>query len=458
VVIAATAASQTGRRGTETPLPRQLADLDTNRLRAYRENLEFYEGRQWTESRRRRERRLTFNYARTIIEKTASYTMSGLGSVVDPADGSPEAAENARRAEQALREVYEANALDQLDFDNEIDCSVLGDAAYKVTWDATESRVRVSAPDVQGLFAWPLADDPSQVWRVASRYTLPADEAEMLFGEVSDQSVGGDRRASQRTIVEVWTDGAFELWIDEVLVESAENPYGFIPLVIYPNIREPKQFWGVSDLVAVKEPLRELNRALTQLSAILEMSGNPIAVLENVTEAQDIAVQPGAVWEIPEKARAYLLDLLQGGGASLHVDYANLVLKTLHDLAEVPRSAFGESGRAVSGVALQIELDPLLKKVTRKRLIRGAAIRRRNEMILRIMEGQTGESFAPYRSRVVWGPVLPQDRSRLVEDETRLVGAGVHSRRTAAGLLDVADPDGEWQRWREEEAAAGSAA
>lgn len=45
-------------------------------------------------------------------------------------------------------------------------------------------------------------------------------------------------------------------------------------------------------------------------------SGNPIAVLENVTEAQDIAVAPGAVWEVPEKARAYLLDLLQGGASA----------------------------------------------------------------------------------------------------------------------------------------------
>ena len=115
--------------------------------------------------------------------------------------------------------------------------------------------------------------------------------------------------------------------------------------MIYPNIRGPKQFWGVS-LVAVKEPLRELNRSLTQLSTILELSGNPIAVLENVTEAQDIAVQPGAVWEIPEKARAYLLDLLQGGGASLHVEYANLILRTMHDLAEVPRSAFGDNRQA----------------------------------------------------------------------------------------------------------------
>ena len=440
------------------PLPQQLPRLDLSRLRAYRENLEFYQGRQWFEPQRRRERLLTFNYAKTVIEKTASHTMSHVSFVVDPEDGpgdSPQGLERARRAERALRDVYEANALDQLDLDNEIDCSVLGDAAYKVTWDAVDKRVRVSAPDVQGLYAWWLGDDPSRLWRVASRYVLSHEEAEMLFGALPRQRA--DARPSGRklehTVVEVWTDATFELWLDGALSEEEPNPYGFIPFVIYPNLREPKQFWGVSDLAALKEPLRELNRAMSQLSTILELSGNPIAVLENVTEAQEIAVQPGAVWEIPEKARAYLLDLLQGGGVGLHVEFANLVLRVFHDLAEVPRSAFGETRQALSGVALEMELDPLLKKVQRKRLIRGAAFRRRNEMVLRILEQQTGERFAPYRTRVAWGPVLPQDRSRLCQDEARLVASGIHSRRTVAGMLDVPDPDTEWQRWREEQEA-----
>lgn len=419
---------------TQEPLTRQLARMDGDRMRRYRENLEFYDGRQWTGPWRSRERRLTFNYARTVVEKTASYTMSGSALVVDPADGSGEAIERARRTEQVLRDVYDANGLDQLDFDNEIDCSVLGDAAYKVTWDPVAERVVVTAPDVQGLFVWLPADDSREPWRVASRYVVPAD-------------TGGESE-----VVEVWTDETFETWANGELRESRENPYGFIPFVIYPNVREPKRFWGVSDLGPMKEPLRELNRALSQLSMILELSGNPIAVLENVTEAQDIAVQPGAVWEIPEKARAYLLDLLQGGGGvGLHVDYANLVLRTLHDLSEVPRSAFGETRQPLSGVALEMELDPLLKKVQRKRLVRGAVFRRRAEMILRLTEQFTGEWFTG-RVRPVCGPVLPQDRSRLVTDETRLVAAGIHSRRTAAGLLDVTDPDGEWERWRAEEA------
>ena len=308
--------------------------------------------------------------------------------------------------------------------------------------------MRVTAPDVQGLFAWSGADDPTGRGASRSATRSRPTRPSRCSGRCRR---GRSARVGSTPSSRRGRSESFELWLDGTLTDERPNPYGFIPFVIYPNVREPKQFWGVSDLDALKEPLRELNRALSQLSMILELSGNPIAVLENVTEAQDIAVQPGAVWEIPEKARAYLLDLLQGGGVGLHVEYADLVLRTLHDLAEVPRSAFGDTKQPLSGVALEMELDPLLKKVHRKRLIRGAAFRRRNEMVLRILEQQTGEPFAPYRSRIVWGPVLPQDRSRLVEDETRLVGAGIHSRRTAAGLLDVADPDTEWERWRAEE-------
>jgi hypothetical protein len=429
----------------------QLAKLDGGRLRSYRDNLAFYQGQQWPASPRRRERRLVFNYARAVIDKVASYLMSGVSFVVDAEDASGQAQERARRSEAALREVFEANNLAQLDFDSEIDASILGDGAYKVTWDADERRVRVSAPDVQGIYAWWLGDDVSRVWRVASRYSLSPDEARMLYGSRPAGKRAAAAPRGRHAVVEVWTQSRFELWLDATLLESKANPYGFIPFVIYPNLREPKQFWGVSDIVAVRESVRELNRALSQLSMILELSGNPVAVLENVTESTDIAVQPGAVWELPERAKAYLLDLLQGGGVNLHVDYVNLIYRTLHDLGESPRTSFGDSGKGLSGVALNIELDPLLKKVQRKRLLREVAFKRRNELILRLLEQQTGVSYAPYRSRVVWGELLPVDRSRLVADETRLVAAGIHSRRRAADELGVEDPESEFERWQMEE-------
>ena len=435
-------------------LVEQLPRMDSARLRSYRENLAFYQGQQWPGNGRRRDRRLVFNYAKTLVDKASSYLMGGVGFVVDEEDGSEEAKQRARRAEKALRDVYEANALAQLDFDSEVDVSVLGDGAFKVIWDPDERRVRVSAPDVQGIHAWWLGDDVSRVWRVASRYRLSEEEASLLYGAAATKGgTPGQAARKQRAVTEVWTAEGFELWLDGALVEAKVNPYGFIPFVIYPNLREPKQFWGVSDIAPVAEPVRELNRALSQLSMILELSGNPIAVLENVTESHDIAVQPGAVWELPERARAYLLDLLQGGGVRLHVEYVELIYRTLHDLGETPRTAFGSGNTSLSGVALNIELDPLLKKVQRKRLLREVALKRRNEMILRLLEQHTGVKYASYRSRVVWGELLPVDRSRLVTDETGLVAAGIHSRRRAADELGVADPEAEFERWREEATA-----
>jgi hypothetical protein len=432
-------------------LPQQIGRMDLDRLRAYLENLDFYNGVQWPGRPRPRERRLTFNYARVFVDKVTSYLMSGLGFAIDPVSPSagPVTAgdtEKARKAEEAIYKVYETNNLEQLDFDTELDAAILGDGCYKVTWDSREKRVRVSAPDVQGVFVWWLGDDVSRVWRVASRYRLSADEVRLLY------NAGATRRvAPASTVVEVWTEGKFELWIDDLLFERKANPYGFIPFLIYPNLREPKKFWGLSDIPALVEPARELNRALSQLSLILELSGNPIAVLENIENAQDIAVQPGAVWEIPERAKAYLLDLLQGGGVKLHVDYIDLLYRTLHDLSESPRTAFGDNQRGLSGIALEMELHPLLQKVKRKRLIRTAVYRRRNELILRVMERMTGESFGHYRSRVIWGPILPQDRGRLVRDEEIMVGSGIHSRRRAMDELGIEDTDAEFERWLEEE-------
>jgi hypothetical protein len=443
--------------GAQT-IPQQIRQMDAARLRRYGEHLAFYGGDQWPASMlRQKNRRLVFNYAKTIIDKTTSYLVSGLNFAVDPAEDTPEAAAQARAAERALAQVYDANQLDQLDFDTEIDAAILGDGAYKVTWDAAEQRVRVTAPDVQGLFAWWCGDDVSRVWRVASRYAIDAESAQAMYGVTPKGARARGGAQASVEMVEVWTAERFELWADGARIDERDNPYGFIPFVIYPNIREPKQFWGVSDLPAIKEPVRELNRALTQLSMILELSGNPIAVLENVSESTDIAVTPGAVWELPERARAYLLDLLQGGGVKLHADYVDLIYRALHDLGESPRTAFGDNHSGLSGVALNVELDPLLKKVQRKRLIRAAAYRRRNELILRILEqyARPRVSYAPYRSRVVWGSVLPMDRSRLVEDERVLVGAGIHSRRRAADELGVEDPEGEFRRWLDEQREAG---
>ncbi len=427
---------------TDDSVLSQLARLDMDRIKHYRELLDFYYGRQWQGSERRGERRLTFNYAKVFVEKITSYLMSDISFTADPFDDSEKANDDARRAEAAIYKVYADNHLEQLDMETEIDCAVMGDACYKVTWDAAAEKVRVTAPDVQGIYAWCAGDDITRVWRIASKYRLSAEEVEFVYGVKP--------AGKMAVVVELWTDHDFELYLDNALLENKPNPYGFIPFIIFPNLREPKKFWGISDLPQIIESQRELNRAMSQLSRILELSGNPIAVLENVEESEDIAIRPGAVWNIPEDAKAYLLDLLQGGGVNLHINYIDMLYRTLHDLSESPRSAFGGLGRDVSGIAMELDLQPLLQKVRRKRIIRTAVYNRRNEMILSLLLKYRGEEFGGNRLRVVWGPVLPRDMERKVNSEQVMVQTGIHSRRTAMDEVGVRDPDIEFQRWLEE--------
>jgi hypothetical protein len=422
-----------------------LNTLDRQRLRDYQLNLDFYAGRQWPVQRRNlRQCRLTFNYARTLVDKAASFLLAGAGFAIDAE--SPEDAPRAARREQVLRAIYEQNDLQALDFDSEIDCAVLGDGCFKVVWDPEQERVRVTAPDVTGVYVWLYPDDHQRFWRLAHRYTvdpLAIRQQEQYYPQIL--------QTNQRspTITEVWTDERWEVWHDGTLIEQRTNPYGFIPYVVYPNLRRPKQFWGESDLAAIREPCVELNRALTQLSAILEVSGNPITILEGITDSKDIAVEPGAIWEMPPGTKAYLLSLVEHGGISIHLDYIELLYRTLHDLGESPRAAFGghDASGARSGVALAIELDPLIKRVQRKRLIRAAAFRQRNALALRLWEQFTGEAMAPYRSRITWGPLLPTDRARDILDEVALVNAGIHSRARAAANLGDADHATDFAAW-----------
>ncbi|MBE0609983.1 MAG: portal protein, partial [Dehalococcoidia bacterium] len=105
-----------------TPLPVLLQRLDEDRRSRYRDNLAFYQGSQWPGRPRRGERRLTFNYAKALVDKVTSYLLTGSSLQVE---GGEHGAERARLAERAFRAVEQANALAQLDYETELDCAVL---------------------------------------------------------------------------------------------------------------------------------------------------------------------------------------------------------------------------------------------------------------------------------------------------------------------------------------------
>ncbi len=437
---------------------------DRERLTRYTEMLAFYDGLQWRDPPRRGEARLTLNYARALVRKVASYVFPApvtfsVPSIVDDAAAS--------RAEQALGEVIATLDLGRLDVELCVDSAVLGDAAIKVTWDG-EGREGAGAPRVVAVDPATLVvtcspDNPRQIRQLVQVYALSGSAIDTLFGAATARDAnGGDPRPRpdhhlsldrdrSYPVVETWTTARWQVEIAGQLVRQEANPYGWIPYLVIPNSPRPHAFWGESDLTDLFDVCRELNARMSVLSTVLELSGSPIAVLENVDGSEGIRVGPGAKWELPEGARAYLLDLLSGGGIGLHVQYVDLLFRALHDLSETPRTAFGDSGRDLSGAALEVEIQPLVQKVGRKRHGWEALFRQRNALLLDLLERFGGHDLGGLRRTLpIWPSILPSDRDGAVDNATRLVTSGIHSRRTAIATLGGDDPDAEFGRVMEE--------
>lgn len=428
--------------------PGVLSAEDRARFARYAEALEFFEGAQWLGRPRRGETRLTFNYARAVVRKTAAYVFPAPATFSVAAAGD-EAVANA--AEQALVALAAALDLGRLDGELCIEAATLGDAAIKVTWDAALGRPEVAPVDPGTLAVQTAPDNPRRMRSLTQVYALAEADAIALFG-LDGTPAPGNRPV---TVAETWSDDRWRVDVAGQVVRDDANPYGWIPYIILPNGHRPgrggDRFWGESDLLDLYDPCRELNARLSTLSRVLDLSGAPITVLENVDGSEGISVGPGAKWELPEGARAYLLDLLSGGGVGLHVQYIDLLFRTLHDLSETPRTAFGDSGRDLSGAALEVEVQPLVQKVARKRRGFDAFYRARNARLLDLLERFGGAEFGGLRqSTTIWPSALPSDLDATVRNAASLVASGIHSRRTAVAALGGTDPEAEWRRVLEE--------
>ncbi|MCS7294700.1 MAG: phage portal protein [Dehalococcoidia bacterium] len=414
---------------------------DRARWARYRDYLAFWDGRQWSDRPRPGETRLTLNYARALVRKVTSVLFSRPVRYSVP---------ESPRAERYLARLAVEEDWHGLDYAAALDAAVLGDAAFKVTWDAARRRPRLTSVDPGQLVVATRPDDPRELAALVHEYPLAAGAVESVFGRRLP-AVGPEGWV---TVREEWTAARYRLWVGGEPFHDGPNPYGWLPYVLVPNAPAPGGVWGESDLADLLDVCRELNRRLTVLSRILQVSGNPIVVLENVTASEGIRAEAGAVWELPEGSRAYLLDLLSGGGVTVHLEYVRLLFQVLHDLAEVPRAAFGDQGRDLSGAALELELQPLVHKVERKRRAWERALRQRAWRVLDLAERFGGEELGGARGvEVVWGPVLPVDEERAARVQVALVGAGVRSRLTAARELGALDPEAELARVRAERAA-----
>lgn len=419
-----------------------LSASDRARLARYEEALAFFHGDQWTQRRAPGEIRLTLNYARALLRKTASYIFPAEPRFSIPVEGDQQ---TANRAERLLAAAIAHNGLAQLDIELCVAAAVRGDAAIKISWDTQSGETNVAAVDPATLVVQTAPGNPRRIIEAIQCYGLRGAQLATMFADAPTPLHLDPARRYQ--IVERWTDDRWTVDIAGQRWRDGPNPYGWIPYVILANRPSLTGFWGESDLADLYDICRELNRRMSVLSQVLELSGAPIAVLENVDGSEGVTVGPGAKWELPEGSRAYLLDLLGNGGISLHIEYIGQLFRVLHDLSETPRTAFGDSGRAISGAALEVEIQPLVQKVARKRRLWDTFYQERNRRLLDLLERFGGQPIAGLRrTMTIWPNVLPSDSELAVRSAVALVESGIQSRRTALATLGSDDPDTELDR------------
>ena len=429
--------------------PGTRSPADDARLQRYNEYDAFADGLQHGNNKADA---LTFNYARTLLRKTVSYVFNAPVGISIPA--APGATGNANIAEKQLLDWRDALGLTRLDIALATDALIHGDAAMKVTWNHTLAMPSVVSVDPGSLTVRTAPDNPRQVEAVRHLYRANPRQLQQQFGVRVDATVDADRPIAT---LETWTNDTFRVFANnQVLVEVA-NPYGVIPYIVIANDPAPQQFWGQSDLADLMPVCTEINKRMNVFSRILDLSGAPITVLEGVDGTEGIRVGPGAKWELPEGARAYLLDLMQGGGADVHLKYMDLLFRMLHDLSETPRTAFGDSGRDLSGAALEVEIQPLVQKVQRKRRQCDAVISQRAPLFLHMMHKHLQVDIEGFGTPMpIWPPILPSDTETAVRTTVARVQAGLMSRRTAMSTLGEHDPDAEMRHMQSEPLVKGS--
>ena len=425
--------------------PGTRSPADDSRLQRYNEYAASADGFSTTAEA------LSFNYARTLLRKTVSYVINAPVGISIPA--SSDAAQRATIAEQQFLNWRDALGLTRFDIALATDALIHGDAAMKITWNAATGLPSVVAVDPGSLTVQTAPDNPRAVDAVRHLYRATPRQLQQQFGVQVDRAIDMDKPIPT---LEIWTPTSFRVQANNQVLVDIANPYDQIPYVIIANDPQPNRFWGQSDLTDLMPVCTEINKRMNVFSRILDLSGAPITVLEGVDGTDGIRIGPGAKWELPEGARAYLLDLLQGGGADVHLKYMDLLFRMLHDLSETPRTAFGDSGRDLSGAALEVEIQPLVQKVQRKRRQWDTAITQRAQLFLQMMAHHLPLDISGFGTPVaIWPPILPSDTETAVRTTVTRVQNGLMSRRSAMSTLGEHDPESELRQMAAEPLVKG---
>jgi hypothetical protein len=368
--------------------PYRTDTRDRERFGAYSANENFYNGDPAAQltvlsTAKRDEVRAVFNYARDILNKHASATVAGLRSrAVGGSAGDVRAPLGT--AQLLLDSTLALSNDTTTDFAACLQGTVLGDSAFYVTHERGAVFYRVLHPGDVDVIEWTPAGRPGVVM------VQHEDRIETWTNETL-------------TIEEVNSDG-------QAPSEFA-NPYGLVPVVIWPNWPRIGSRWGDSTLEHIKAAARLLNERLDLLMWLVRVQGNPPIKALGVDKAT-LRTDPGELWTGPADAQIDLVKLMDAETAGIHQQTIQLLMSIVKELSNTPDIAYGIGNTQLSGRALEMAYMPMIQAANVRRGFLADAVRQRNRIILRMSEVLYGIDLGGvYDTVVTFAPVVPADRT-----------------------------------------------
>lgn len=262
--------------------------------------------------------------------------------------------------ERTYRALWQENAIGEKLGDGGWYAALLGTAVFCVYPDFVAHRPRIVVRSPYGFYGEPgNIEQDGRTWkRVLFTTRMKSRQAVRMWPDVKGIQDTND----MVTVIEYWDEENKMTVLEEgglVLDGPVPNKLGVVPIITVPNIAQPGQWWGKSDVTDAIPMINELNKRFNvENQAFSDQAGAPWEATGLDMDAKDISLDPDAVNTFEQGGG---LKKSQTGGLPWQIYQSNQTLRqyidAVTDFPEVMRSMFG--GSNVSGKAINNLMGPI---------------------------------------------------------------------------------------------------
>lgn len=246
---------------------------------------------------------------------------------------------------------------------------------------------------------------------------------------------------------EWWTDKFMALFIDDHLVDFWFHEWDFVPLQYIKNIYVPNHPWGKSDIEDSIDPQLFYNTTNNDLANALKFLSTVNLKGKNLEGMEVLVHGLSKVFNLPDEGE---LDAIQRSGDPYAASQFNETRRrTILDTSGLSEALLSSlSGGSVSGRALSVAMQSVIRKLSPKIKRHQAALRELNVNILKLMEQYWPDTKEVIMSDYTNEVNIISTLLRNIIDEINKMQSGTQSLTTTMQNLGIPQPKIEQKRMK----------